>query len=71
MNRFLSEIYNRNKGLTLVGGVLFVVTFLLFGAILFDRTEVEGFNRWNKPFRFFLSCAIFIWTMAWTSTSKN
>lgn len=69
MNRFLSEIYNRNKVLTLVGGVLFVVTFLLFGAILFDRTEVEGFNRWNKPFRFILSCAIFSWTMAWTSTS--
>lgn len=29
------------------------------------QTQVLGVNAWYKPFKFFLSTAIFVWSMAW------
>lgn len=44
------------------------VSFVLFAATaaftLVDPTEILGINRWIKPMKFFISIAIFLWTMA-------
>ncbi|PWJ42693.1 hypothetical protein [Sediminitomix flava] len=65
MYPFLNALKNRNKILFYFGcfccvGALISILFILFT----DRT-VFGINAWIKPFKFFISSAIFAWTMAW------
>ena len=38
----------------------FIVTAVL---VLIDQTEVSGIGRWIKPAKFFISIAIFMWTI--------
>lgn len=48
----------------IAGFVSFICFLLLAGMALFDSTEILGINRWIKPIKFFVSIAIFLWTMA-------
>jgi len=65
MIAFLSELRKRNKILYKFGWLcmLGALTSILF--ILIDNTIVAGINAWIKPLKFFLSIAIFSWTMGW------
>ena len=65
MLAFLSELTKRNKLLFRFGW--FCLAGVVFCMIQFQRdtTFVAGINAWIKPLKFFLSIAIFSWTMAW------
>ena len=65
MLAFLSELKKRNKLLFRFGW--FCLAGAVFCMIQFQRdtTFVAGINAWIKPLKFFLSIAIFSWTMAW------
>ncbi len=65
MLAFLSELRKRNKLLFNFGW--FCLVGVVFCMIQFqqDTTFVAGINAWIKPLKFFLSIAIFSWTMAW------
>lgn len=49
----------------MVAGVIsfacFIVTLLLS---IIDSTQILGIDRWIKPMKFFISIAIFVWTIA-------
>lgn len=65
MNTFLTILKRRNRVLYSFGWVCFGGFFL--GALLSVTTTVQvlGINAFIKPMKFFLSTAIFSWTMAW------
>lgn len=49
----------------MVAGAISFAFFLLTSLLtLVDTTEILGINRWIKPAKFFISIAIFVWTMA-------
>ncbi len=49
----------------ILGGLFLMVCFAVLGvAMIFDQTQVLGINRWIKPMKFFISVAIFLWTIA-------
>jgi hypothetical protein len=65
MKEFLSELKARNEllyvnGWIFLAGALFCIIMLLVTDI-----QVLGINTWYKPFKFFLSSAVFLWTMGW------
>ncbi len=45
----------------LVSFLCFILTLIL---TQFDATLILGINRWIKPMKFFISIAIFLWTIA-------
>jgi hypothetical protein len=48
-----------------VGGAVSLALFVVCVALAAgDPTEILGLNRWIKPAKFFISIAIFLWTMA-------
>lgn len=60
----IRELFDDQRTLMTAGAislVLFVLTAIL---TLVDPTEILGINRWIKPMKFFISIAIFLWTMA-------
>jgi hypothetical protein len=59
------EIYLRNPLLASFGfmNVLGFMILLVFS--FFDERTLLGISVWIKPMKFFISIAIFIWTMAW------
>lgn len=49
----------------MIAGVISFVCFAVLAVLsLFDSTEILGINRWIKPMKFFISIAIFVWTVA-------
>ena len=65
MSQFLSTLKERNKILYGIGWV-FIACALLCGALIFTaQTQVLGINAFIKPVKFFVSTAIFVWTMGW------
>lgn len=49
----------------MVAGVVSLICFAVLAIIsLFDSTQILGINRWIKPMKFFISVAIFVWTVA-------
>lgn len=49
----------------MIAGAVSFVLFVFFGIVAaFDSTPVLGVNRWIKPMKFFISIAIFLWTLA-------
>lgn len=65
MIAFFESLYERN-GVLFIFGCLLMLAALMSGVlILTTHKQVMGINAWIKPFKFFLSTAIFVWTMAW------
>lgn len=63
--KFLFSLYQRNPLLTLVG-MLMLSLFVLFGFLSFlDERMLYEVSVWNKPMKFSISIALFLWTMAW------
>lgn len=62
---FFNELYVRNASLTIFGWLC--ATGIVFCVFKIYTTEVEvlGINAWIKPFKFYLSSLVFVWSMAW------
>jgi hypothetical protein len=62
---FLRELYRRDRWLSLGAWLnLGLALFALLGLTL-DERLVTGVNAWLKPFKFSISVAIYLGTMAW------
>jgi hypothetical protein len=60
----LRELFKRQRPL-MIAGLVSLICFAGLAVIsLFDSTQVLGINRWIKPMKFFISIAIFVWTIA-------
>lgn len=60
----IARLFETQRPLIVAGAasfLLFVITAVLVFA---DPTEILGINRWIKPMKFFISIAIFLWTIA-------
>ncbi len=63
--KFLSELKKRNRLLYIFGWICWIGVLATMIASTRDEREIMNVNAWIKPFKFFLSIAIFTWTMAW------
>jgi len=64
-NYFLPELKSRNTILYYIGLTTLIGSGIFAILIQITDTEILGVNAWLKPFKFFLSNTIFVWTMAW------
>jgi hypothetical protein len=60
----IKELFGRQRPLMIAGAVSLVCFVILAVLSLFDSTEILGINRWIKPMKFFVSIAVFVWTVA-------
>jgi hypothetical protein len=62
---FINELKRRNPVLFWYGALNFIAALICIG--LWQNTDivVNGINAFIKPFKFFISIAIFCWTMGW------
>ena len=60
----IKELFERQRHLMIAGAVSLACLVILAILSLFDSTEILGINRWIKPMKFFVSIAIFLWTVA-------
>jgi hypothetical protein len=65
MTRFLQELRTRNAILYYYGGLNLLAALVCVIMTFVDDTQVLGINAWIKPMKFFISIAIFSWTMGW------
>lgn len=65
INNFLSELKNRNVILYYGGLATLIGAGIFFLLMQITDTQILGVSAWLKPFKFFLSNTIFVWTMAW------
>src|SRR6266700_2281339 len=66
MRKFISELHSRNKILYRFGWLTLICSMIC--AILTQvntNNIVLGIDAWIKPAKFFISVAVFSWTMAW------
>ncbi len=67
ITNFLSELKNRNT-ILYYGGLITLIGSGIFAILIqITDTQILGVSAWLKPFKFFLSNTIFVWTMAWLS----
>ena len=60
----LKRLFNEQPSLMWAGVVSFVLFLVTAVLVFIDPIEILGINRWIKPMKFFVSIAIFLWTMA-------
>ncbi|XWW47559.1 hypothetical protein JYG30_09000 [Fibrella sp. USSR17] len=65
MSHFLEILKARNEVLYYLGLICLAASLLCIIFIRVTHTDVMGINAWYKPLKFFLSTAIFVWSMAW------
>lgn len=65
MNHFFDVLRSRNEVLYYLGLVCLVAALLCIVLIRVTNTDVMGVNAWYKPLKFFVSTAIFVWSMTW------
>lgn len=65
INNFLSELKNRNTILYYGGLITLIFAGIFFLLMQITDTQILGVSAWLKPFKFFFSNTIFVWTMAW------
>ena len=60
----IKELFEKQRVLMIAGAISLV--FFVIAAIIapFDSTRILGIERWIKPIKFFISTAIFVWTIA-------
>ena len=60
----IRKLYENQKPL-MIAGVISLVCFAVLAIVsLFDLAQILGIDRWIKPMKFFISIAIFVWTVA-------
>lgn len=65
MLSFLETLRIANAPLYYFGWLCWLAAVGSVGVIAFTDIQVNGTHAWYKPLKFFLSTAIFVWTMAW------
>lgn len=60
----IRELFAKQRALMTAGAISLLCCAVLVTVSLFDSTEILGVNRWIKPSKFFVSIAIFLWTLA-------
>lgn len=63
--KFLSELRKRNRILYVFGWICWLGVLACMIASTRDQTQILNINAWIKPLKFFLSVAIFAWTIGW------
>jgi hypothetical protein len=58
-------LWERSPSLTVLTAVHLVLAAVLLVAMLVDPTPVMGIGRWVKPFKFAVSIAVYVATIAW------
>ncbi len=62
---FLNELKYRNEPLYYFGLICFLFAIICLALVRISSTQVLGTSAWYKPFKFFLSTTIFVWSMGW------
>jgi hypothetical protein len=65
LSTIYQDLYQRNKGLTIMGNLYFILFACLLLAFFVDNRTLLGINLWIKPMKFALSIGIFSWTFAY------
>jgi hypothetical protein len=60
----IKELFEKQKVLMITGAVSILCFVILAIIAPFDSVQILGINRWIKPMKFFISTAIFVWTVA-------
>lgn len=60
----IKQLFENQKPLMTAGVISFVLFLVTAALTLIDPAEILGISRWVKPMKFFISIAIFLWTMA-------
>lgn len=60
----IRRFFEDQKILVVTGAVSFAGFLILAIVMLFDQTQILGINRWIKPIKFFVSIAVYVWTIA-------
>ena len=63
--KFISQLRIRNPLLYWFGWINLLGAFISLIMVMVTNTEVLGINAWIKPMKFYISIAVFCWTMAW------
>jgi len=65
MKNVLEVLRQSNPPLYYFGWICLWAALLCLLLTRVTQVQVLGINAWYKPFKFFLSTAIFVWSMAW------
>ena len=65
MRGFFTTLRQRNSILFWFGWMNLLGAIVCLVMMGLDDTQVMGINAWIKPFKFYISIAIFSWTMGW------
>lgn len=65
MQTLITSLEQRNEPLYLAGLICLAGAFVCLLLTRFTRAQLMGTNVWYKPFKFFLSTGVFVWSMAW------
>ena len=65
MLRLLAEIDRRDRLLSWTGWAHVALAVVFLAALALDGRVVLGISPWIKPFKFAVSIAIYVWTIAW------
>ena len=60
----IAKLFTDHRPLMVAGVVSFVCGIVAIILTQIDPTMILGINRWIKPMKFFISIAIFLWTIA-------
>ena len=63
--QFLNELASRNPALYYFGWISLVGALIMLLLIIATSNQVLGINAYIKPFKFFMSTTIFVWSIAW------
>jgi hypothetical protein len=62
---FIQQLKTRNEPLFYFGLVCLLAAAVCLVLTKVSQTQVAGTSAWYKPFKFFLSSTIFVWSMGW------
>lgn len=65
LRSWYNELSHRNPLLTKSGSFCFLLGIFILFLPLIDHRELQGYNVWIKPAKFFFSIGIYFWTMGW------
>lgn len=65
MRLFFETLRERNEILFYLGWVCLILGIACIAFSRFSSLQVAGVSAWYKPFKFFVSTTIFVWSMAW------
>jgi hypothetical protein len=62
---WIAEIFRRDRVLAWTGAWMLFQAAVAVALMPFDDRTILGLDPWVKPFKFCVSVAIFLWTLAW------